>query len=691
MYFKRGGFYQETSQSHKRYFILTIHPVFGILYSVFHIRPMYAEILLNQKYSNLGKSFTYEIPEGMNVKKGTLVIVPYLNKKLGGIVTNTTDTKPSFKTRQIIKINDSYPSMQDWQFETAKFISDYYISSDYKAFKMFLPDKIWGLKGKMIREKKSTSKIPAPKLKMTKEQKAATASILNDSANKFLIHGVTGSGKTEIYLNIAYELSKQNKQTLILIPEISLTPQTENYFKKIFKNKTAIIHSNLTATQRTTQWLKIASGEAVVTIGSRSAIFSPFKNLGAIIIDEEHDLSYKQDQSPRYDTRTVAEKIAQLTGTKLILGSATPSVETFHKAQNNEYKLLELPERIGSTPLPEIKIVDMREELRAGNFGIFSRELHEKLTKILKDRRQAILFLNRRGTASSITCRECGYSPECENCSVKMTYHYSIKNGKSILICHHCGNKKPSPLSCPTCGSIRIKNIGLGTERIEQEICTTFPSAKVLRADKDTVKTRDDFPLIYKKFHQHEADILIGTQMISKGLDIEKVDLVAVIMADVGLHIPDFRSQEFIFNTLSQVSGRAGRRDLQGSVIIQTYVPDNFALKAVKDHNYQLMYEQEITSRKRLNLPPFYKIIKLTYTDPDFEKAKQKAAEAHKKLESKGIEITSAPALISKKHSKYHYNLFIKAKEFDKEIFQRIKDMSADENIRVDIDPLITI
>ncbi|MFA6528737.1 MAG: primosomal protein N' [Candidatus Gracilibacteria bacterium] len=660
---------------------------------------MYAQILLNQKYSNLGKTFTYAIPEGMDIKKGSLVIVPYGKNKLGGIVLELTDVKPEFKTREILKINEIYPQMPSWQFEIAEFISNYYISSIYKSFKLFLPNKIWDERGKFTNSKKSTDEkgtaslsVTAPKIKMTKEQKGALASMLNDSTNKFLIHGVTGSGKTEIYLQFAHCLAKQDKQTLILIPEISLTPQTENYFKKIFKNRTAIIHSNLTESKRTTEWLKIASGTASVIIGSRSSIFAPFKNLGAIIIDEEHDLSYKQDQSPRYDTRMVAEKIAELTNAKLILGSATPSVETFYKAQKGEYKLLELPERIGSTPLPEVKIIDMREELRAGNFGIFSTELEEKLTQLLKDHRQAILFLNRRGTASSITCRNCGYSPECKNCSVKMTYHSSIKTGKNILVCHHCGDKQFTPIACPTCGSMYIKNMGLGTERVEQEICTLFPEAKVLRADKDTVKTRDDFPLIYKKFHAHEADILIGTQMISKGLDIEHVDLVAVIMADIGLHIPDFRSQEFIFSTLSQVSGRAGRREKQGSVIIQTYVPDNSALKAVKDHNYKLMYKTEMESRKKLNLPPFYKIIKLTYTDPDFEKAKQRALNAQKKLETKNIETSSAPALISRKHGKYHYNLFLKAQEFDKEILRKIKEMSdSDENMRVDIDPLITI
>ncbi len=331
----------------------------------------------------------------------------------------------------------------------------------------------------------------------------------------------------------------------------------------------------------------------------------------------------------------------------------------------------------------------MREELKKRNFGIFSDSLEEKLTKTLEEGKQAILFLNRRGTASSITCRECGYSPECENCSVKMTFHKSKFGNRSILVCHHCASKKPSPTACPTCGSIYIKNIGIGTERVEQEICTQFPEARILRADRDTVKTRDDFPYIYKTFREHKADILIGTQMIGKGLDISNVSLVAVILADIGLHIPDFRAQEHIFHTLAQVSGRAGRRKEQGEVVIQTYTPDNFAIKTAAEHNFNKFYEEEIKIREKLSLPPFTKLIKLTYLDTNFEKAKRECEKAEKSLED--VEATSAPALISRKNGKYHYNLFLKAPSFDT-IMPKIREIvSADENWRIDVDPLVTV
>jgi len=650
---------------------------------------LFADILLNQKYSQLKETFTYEVD---NLQVGSVVMAPYGKKKLGGIIINLSDQKPNFKTRKIEEINRIYPQMPNWQFQTALFIKDYYLSSIYKCFKLFIPDKIWNLRGKFGIEKEKNETIKLPHLTLTDLQKKALKSIESDSANKFLIHGITGSGKTEIYLHLAYKLAKEGKQTLILVPEISLTPQTRNYFKKIFKNKTSIIHSQLTESQKVKEWIRIKEGLSSVIIGSRSALFLPFKNLGAIVIDEEHDLSYKQDQNPRYDARTVAEKIADLLKIKLILASATPSIETYQKALSGKLKLLNLEERIGGTKLPKVKIVDMREELKKKNFGIFSEELEKELRKILANKRQAILFLNRRGTASSITCRECGFSPECENCSVKMTYHFYPKTNSGILLCHHCASTKKSPLACPTCGSIYIKNIGLGTERVEQEIYSMFPGAKVLRADKDTVKTRDDFPAIYKKFQEGSADILIGTQMIGKGLDIEKVDLVAVILADIGLHVPDFRAQEYTFHTLTQVAGRAGRRESRGTVIFQTYTPDNFAIQASKDHDYKKLFKKEISIREKHNLPPFYKIIKLTYTGDSLQTSKQKilkSAEIFAK--SPGIEISMAPALIAKRHGKYHYNLFLKAKKFEKETKEQLAQiLKSDENFKVDIDPLIT-
>ncbi|EKD48066.1 MAG: hypothetical protein ACD_65C00134G0002 [uncultured bacterium] len=647
---------------------------------------MYAEILLNQKYSQIQESCTYEVPE--EVREGSLVIAPYKNLKLGGVVLKTTTKKPPFKTREILKVNEIYPRIPDWQMETARFIADHYLTSLYKSFKLFLPNKIWDLKGKLaIPETKE--KLVEPHLTLEKAQKEALEKIISKN-QKFLIHGITGSGKTEIYLQLAYKLAKEDKQTLILVPEISLTPQLVKYFEKVFGKSLAVIHSQLTEVQKSKEWLKIATGQAKTIIGPRSVLFSPFKNLGAIILDEEHDLSYKQDQNPRYHTHTVAEKIADLTGAKLILASATPSIETYYRARKGELRLLHLPERIGKTPLPAIEITDMREELKAKNFGIFSEVLEQALEKILQEGRQAILFLNRRGTSSSITCRECGFTPECQNCSVKMTFHQS-RLGLPYLLCHHCSSRMKAPGQCPECGSIYIKNIGIGTERVEQEICTRFPRAKVIRADRDTVKTRDDFPEIYRRFHSGEADILIGTQMIGKGLDIDNVDLVSVILADIGLHVPDFRAQEFAFQTLTQVSGRAGRRKSQGRVIIQTYMPDNFAIQSVKDHAYEDFYKKEMETRKKFHLPPFYKIIKLTYTCPDFEKAKLKVLAAAQKLENPNLEICSAPALIVKKQGNYHYNLFLKAEDF-KKYLQKIKELiEKDENWKADIDPLITI
>ena len=591
---------------------------------------MYARIAFQQKIGNQD-FLTYEIPESLmsEIKTGMLVEIPLRNKKVTGLVWELTEEKPEFKTSEIVRLlpetepNETPPPLlTQLQIELARFISDYYFTPLYKVLKLFIPAKIF--KGKEMRLNKRLTakgeKLPAKKEYevLSSDQQKAFEKIINATENltqksieqknstptdlktpslnaekttplnKFLIHGITGSGKTEIYAHLARHFLEKGQQVLILVPEISLTPQTVEYFESRLGFKAAVIHSRLSEGEKFKMWKDIKSNNKPLVIGSRSSIFAPFTNLGIIIIDEEHELSYKQDQSPRYLTHTIAEKIQELYleqkkySIPLILGSATPSIETAYKYKDST---IHLRERIGTATLPDIKIVDMREEFKKGNKTIFSDELQDEITKTLASGNQAILFLNRRGSASSIVCRDCGYKLICTNCDIPMTYHARTL-GKPVIICHHCGQIGKIPINCPNCKGLNIRFLGIGTERIEEDTKKLFKNARVARADKDTTSHKTSFEQIYSSFKNHEIDILIGTQMIAKGLHIPNVNLVGVVLADIGLNMPDFRTSERNYQLLTQVSGRAGRSSEKGKVIIQTYTPEHFALQATAAHDY---------------------------------------------------------------------------------------------------------
>jgi primosomal protein N' (replication factor Y) len=519
---------------------------------------------------------------------------------------------------QFSKITENAPHLTSTQLELIKFISEYYFCPLFKVIKLFLPATFFEKKSlKLPPELKPVKNLKVKLPTLTDEQQTALDNIEKAEQKIILLHGVTGSGKTELYCRETEKIIQKNQQVLILIPEISLTPQTVANFEKRFGKNIAIIHSKLTPKQKENYWQRIYRQEVKIIIGSRSAIFAPFQNLGLIIIDEEHEDSYKQDQAPRYHTRTIAEKITELTGIKTILGSATPSIETYYRALNKEFALIELNKRVPlqtadgpkEKPLPEVEIIDLREELKKKNFTIFSEKLRQELSETLKDGKQSILFLNRRGAASALLCRECGYSPKCDDCQTTLTYHNKLHLEESIysanrLICHHCGKIYKTPAECPDCHGFQIKYIGIGTQKIEDHTLSTFPQARVMRADRDTTKKRDQFEFIYHTFKDHLADILIGTQMIGKGLHLPQVTLVGIVLADTSLTIPDFRNAEKTFQLLTQVAGRAGR-ETPGKVIIQTYLPDHYAIQAAKSHDYQQFYQQEIAFRQELNYPPF--------------------------------------------------------------------------------------
>ncbi|SNX55599.1 primosomal protein N' [Thermoanaerobacterium sp. RBIITD] len=443
------------------------------------------------------------------------------------------------------------------------------------------------------------------KLAPTKEQEYVISkvkdSIERGLFDKYLLFGVTGSGKTEVYLQLIEKCIDMGKDAIVLVPEISLTPQTIERFISRFGNLVAVLHSGLSRGERFDEWRRIKKGEVKVAVGVRNAIFAPFSNIGLIIIDEEHENTYKQsDFRPKYNVKEVAEKRCEIEKAVLLLGSATPQIESFYRALKNEYKLLRLKDRIG-IELPRVEVVNMSKELAEGNNSIFSRRLYKEIKLNLIKGEQTILFLNRRGYSSFVSCRDCGYVPKCPNCDISLTYH--AFEGK--LKCHYCGYNTDMVSICPKCKSKRIRYLGIGTERIEKDIKKLFPKSKVLRMDVDTTKTKGSHEKIFYEFKKGNADILIGTQMISKGFDIPNVTLVGVILADVTLNIPDFRSGERTFQLLTQVAGRAGRGTKPGRVIIQTYEDDNYSILAAKNQDYEKFYKEEIHYREIFKYPPF--------------------------------------------------------------------------------------
>jgi primosomal protein N' (replication factor Y) len=517
-------------------------------------------------------------------------------------------------------------------------------------------------------------------LSLTVAQKRALDSIKSsleanagtDTASQvFLLHGVTGSGKTEVYLQALAQAVKLGKKGIVLVPEIALTPQTIERFAARFPHRVAVLHSKLSLGEQFDEWQRIRKGDFDVVIGPRSAIFAPQPDLGLIVIDEEHEWTYKQtDTSPRYQARQVALKLAELTGAVVILGSATPDVESFYHAQRGDYRLLELPERVvpdEGSPLPEVEVVDLREELKAGNRGIFSRSLSQAVTKATGNREQVILFLNRRGGATFIQCRNCGYVLTCRRCAVSLTHHFD----EDALVCHQCNYRMAVPQTCPRCLSRRIKFLGIGTQKLEQAARESFPQARLLRWDSDATRGKDAHREILNRFRTHQADILIGTQMIAKGLDLPLVTLVGVVNADISLNLPDFRAGERTFQLLSQVLGRAGRGTSGGKVIIQTYFPEHYAIQAAAKHDYALFYEQEIGYRQELRNPPFTRLARLTYSHTSdilcqrgAERMRQRLSE---EIASQGIDnlslIGPAPAFIHRLRGRFRWQLILRGAE----------------------------
>ena len=457
-------------------------------------------------------------------------------------------------------------------------------------------------------------------LQLTEEQSVAIRPILQTIEEKrhdvFLLYGITGSGKTEVYMQSIQKVLEEGREGIVLVPEISLTPQMVNRFKGRFGDEVAVLHSGLSIGEKYDEWRKIQRKEVRVAVGARSAIFAPFENLGIIIIDEEHETSYKQEDNPRYHARDVAIERARTHNCSVILGSATPSLETFARAKKGVYQLLTLSKRMNDQSLPTVDIVDMREELREGNRTMFSRVLYDKLQDRLMKKEQTVLFLNKRGHSSFVMCRDCGYVIQCPNCDISLTYHRYQQQMK----CHYCGYEAVVPTICPECKSEHIRYFGTGTQKVEEELGKIFPEARVIRMDVDTTSRKGSHEKLLTAFQEGKADILLGTQMIAKGLDFPNITLVGVLSADTMLHLPDFRSSEKTFQLLTQVSGRAGRHELAGEVVIQTYSPEHYSIELAGQQDFDQFYQKEMMIRKIHQYPPFYYLALITVSHEELMK-----------------------------------------------------------------------
>jgi len=537
---------------------------------------------------------------------------------------------------------------------------------------------------------------------LTAPQQAALQAILaafaEPSSRPILLQGVTGSGKTELYIRAVEEAIRRGKQALILVPEIALTPQTVRRFLARFPGQVGVVHSRLSTGERYDTWRRARAGLLKVVIGPRSALFTPFPNIGLIAIDECHDSSYYQSEPPFYHAVAAAQDYARLCGAVCLLGSATPSVVQGYQAQSEVSLRLELPGRITragsgapalSLDLPPISVVDMRQELKAGNRSIFSRELSEALHQVLQRGEQAILFLNRRGAATYVFCRECGYTLKCPRCETPLTYHTQL--GAYELHCHHCGYQRHLPKTCPQCGGRQIRQYGLGSEKVEMELQALFPSARTLRWDWETTRQKDAHEIILSHFAAGRADVLVGTQMLAKGLDLPKVTLVGVVLADVGLFLPDPFAAERVFQVLTQVAGRAGRSELGGKVVLQTFAPEHYAIQYAAGHNVEGFYQHELAARRRLGYPPFARLVRLELRDRSSSKAEAEAQKLAAKLsgwmESENRKETSligpAPCFFARLGGEYRWQIVVRGPDPLSLLRNRLPD-----GWRVEVDPL---
>lgn len=624
---------------------------------------------------------TYCSPE--DIDRGMLVLVSLRGKKVYGIVLRTVD-KPRFNTKEIIEILYDKPVLSNDYLLLANWIQEYYLASLPSVFSALLPSG-FNKKRRVIAPTDAETKITEKHKNLTADQTKVFDDIQRDLGNKpQLLFGVTGSGKTEIYLQLIAEQLKQNRGAIVLVPEISLTPQALERYSARFGDRVIVMHSYLKETERFAAWKQVFDGEKDIVIGSRSALFAPVKNLGIIIIDEVHETSYKQDQNPRYEATKVAEKMRELMGCGLVFGTATPSVEMFHRAKSGELGLHTLNKRIVQEVMPEIEIVDMRHEFQYGNKSIFSEKLQAEIRSTIAAKGQIILFINRRGMSTFVSCRDCGYVAKCPNCDIPLTFHYD----DMALTCHHCGHTETPAVQCPKCQSMAIRYFGSGTQKVEQEIHKLFGDVRVARMDKDTTKTTGSHERLYNNFAQNNVDILIGTQMITKGWDLPNVRLVGIVSADAMLNYPDYRANERAYQLITQIAGRTGRGEHPGHVILQTYTPGNPLFNAIQKHDYELFYKSELTAREELDYPPFAHLVKMLYNNESLESTELEAKRVAELLENESI-IGPSPAFIPKLAGKYRWQIVVRSTD-DQSLSKLTSSLTeiTNNNWSIDVDPV---
>ncbi len=707
---------------------------------------MFAKIIIDQDAKALDKVFEYEIPDDFHVEVGMRVIVPFGSRRLQGFVVGISDKCEfdSSKIKPIQNIVENFAVIKKEMLDLMFYMADKMHLKLASCLRLFLPsemrtDKIKELvvnvcslsesyslpssraKKQMqiieyLKDKKSEKfselssifgyaplsalvkngtviveqeqinrtpdfdKLPKVDRKLTSLQQRAVDTIIDNKT--YLLHGVTGSGKTEVYMQLIERVLEKGKTAIMLVPEISLTPQVLANFKSRFGSQVALIHSGLSAGERFDEWRRIFFGDARVVVGARSAIFSPIENVGIIIIDEEHEQSYVSESNPRYDTHDIAEFRRKYNDCTLVLGSATPSIDSFSKAIDGEYELVEMPVRVNGMEMPKIVVVDMLMEMRQGNNKIFSIPLIYELKNIIEQKKQAMIFINRRGFSSFQRCRQCGYVAKCSDCDVSLVYHHY----ENKLKCHYCGKRYRALDVCPSCGSTDIKQGAVGTERVVEELKSLFPDVKILRMDNDTTSKKNGHRTILNEFKDAKPGILVGTQMIAKGHDFEDVLLVGIIDADQSLYQSDYRSIERTFQLITQVSGRAGRSAKQGRVILQTYSPRHYVYKFAINYDYKGFFKKESNLRKVTNFPPYARILRILFTHEDEKIVAQDCKDCYNEVkkirdeyanEFVYLDVMKAP--LNKIKNKFRYQILMRFKlpyadEIEKKVFNCVNE-----------------
>ncbi len=633
---------------------------------------LYAEVAVEAGRSLDRETYSYQVPDGMDVVPGHRVTVPFGRRASYGFVVSVGTEDPGVETKPITTVGGD-PLLLPHQVALARLVADHYWVPLIECLRAMLPPRIRKTassgSGPSSRQRRHSRllelanmvTVPAIAPELTAEQSAALEVVGSNQLT--LLHGVIASGKTEVYLAAAEQALAGGLRVLLLVPDISLTPQLVERVRTRLKAPIAILHSQLTELERAQQWWRTRRGEADVVLGSRSAVFAPIPRLGLICLDEEGTASYKQDRTPRYETGWVARRLAGLTGARLVAGSATPSVVTYHDATRGELALAKLTRRVRGHDA-EVELVDMRDEAAAGNRQPLSRRLLEVVNRTLENEEQVILYLNRRGMSTFVLCRDCGRSVQCLGCSVALVQHAEIDG----LVCHYCGYSRAMPSVCDHCGSRNIRGLGMGTQRLESMVKKLWPRARVLRLDSDAAKGPDSYFDIWEAFSERRADILVGTQMVTRGLDLPAVTCVGVVDADLPLHFPDYRSAENTFALVVQVAGRAGRDGREARVVVQTSNPEHYSLRCAAAGDYEGFYAAELPSRKAFTFPPFAELAVLTRTDADDARAAAVAREAAEELASgllrEGIEgirvMGPSPAFIHRLRGEYRWQVTLK-------------------------------